>query len=156
MFIGLEDTHPPSFRTSCQVRSEYVGDGEDKSVISFDCMDQRMEAIMKMISEQGLTPENTVVLIHGDHPLMPIPGYSPTAIVGGQQQRKLAFILPFRKRQEIRKRLTVYDITPTLFDELQIEYSPQFPFGRSGFSKDPGQNPTQVAVDFLWRYLNLQ
>lgn len=156
LFMGLEDTHPPAFRTSCRVRSEYVGDGENKCIRSFDCMDQRMETIMRMISDQGLTAENTVVLIHGDHPLMPTMKYYQTSLAGRQVTRKLAFIFPFRKRQEIHKRLTVYDITPTLFDELQIEYSPAFPFGRSAFRDETGQEPTSATVDFLWRYLNLE
>ena len=111
---------------------------------------------MRMISEQGLTAENTVVLIHGDHPLMPSMKYYQTSVAGRQGTRKLAFIFPFRKREEIHKRLTVYDITPTLFDELQIEYSPAFPFGMSAFRDEMGQEPTDATVDFLWRYLNLE
>ena len=154
MFLGLEDTHPP-FRVNCDVRSAYAGTDGNKCMHAFDCMDQWLEIIMKMIMAQGLTSENTVIIIHGDHPLMRIAGGYKRSLVGEQAERKMAFIMPLNNSGVITKRTTVYDITPTLFDELQIDYSPEFPFGKSMLGEAPGEDPTKATIDFLWRYLNL-
>ena len=154
LFIGLEDTHP-DFKVRCDVRSEYAGADGNQCMQAFDCMDQWLETIMGIIRKQGLTPDNTIIIIHGDHPLMRTYRYYTESIVGPQLKRKMAFIFPYGERKVINKSLTVYDITPTLFDMLQIGYSPEFPFGRSIFSDEIGQTPTDASVDFLWKYLNL-
>ena len=154
LFIGLEDTHP-AFKVTCDVRTEYAGTDDNRCLQAFDCMDQRMESIMGMIRQQNLTPNNTVIIIHGDHPLMPTIKHYTTSVVGRSAKRKLAFILPYSEPKVIQKRVTVYDITPTLFDMLQIGCSPKFPFGSSAFSAEPGQDPTDATLAFLMRYLSI-
>ena len=153
LFIGLEDTHP-NFKVLCDVRKEHAGTDGNKCLQAFDCMDQKLETIMGIIRKHGLTPDNTIIIIHGDHPLMRSLHYT-NSVIGSQTKRKMAFIFPFSEPKVINKPLTVYDITPTLFDMLQIGYSPEFPFGRSAFSDEPGQTPTEASVDFLWEYLKL-
>jgi arylsulfatase A-like enzyme len=51
------------------------------------------------------------------------------------QTRRLFLSVPTRQRQVIVKKMTIYDIAPTVLDLLGIDYKPKFVLGRSVFEK---------------------
>jgi phosphoglycerol transferase MdoB-like AlkP superfamily enzyme len=144
LHIATGDTHPfPDYYVDprCAKRTK----GYPRILRSFDCTDQVIE---RFINEFQMLPlaNNTEVLIYGDHLIMNgarrgIQLYEPRYIYGG---------MPLRPRKLITKRISIYDVAPTIMELAGVEYEPKFPFGASIFSSKVGAVPTQSHLQFIY------
>ena len=150
LMLGFEDTHP-MFRVECAPRQDITGN--ERILNSCDCLDQDLQDLMQILKQNDVTPENTVIVIHGDHPMV-LP--FDKVLIGTQMQRNMSIIFPYRTQNLINKTVTIYDIMPSVLDELGIDYQPKFPFGRPVTDPEPGHHPKPSTIDYLWDYFNLR
>jgi hypothetical protein len=144
LHILTGDTHPfPSYSVDprCLKRTK----GYPMLLESFDCVDQTIERFLQKFKNSPLA-NNTEVLIYGDHLIMKgarrgIHLYEPRYIFGG---------MPLRPPLLITKRISMYDIAPTIMELAGVEYEPKFPFGASVFSSKVGTVPTQSHLQFIY------
>lgn len=57
------------------------------------------------------------------------------------------------KKSVESKKITYYDVAPTILDLLNVKYSPPFPFGNSAFSADQNDPPSVDDFKFIYNYL---
>ena len=150
LLLGLEDTHP-MFRIECKPRTSVSG--TERIMESFDCMDQYMEELWSILKDNGVTRDNTVIVIHGDHNVIL---QFPNVLVGERMHRRLSVMFPFSPQRRINKTTTIYDIAPTVLEELGIDYEPHFPLGNPVTDPTPGKHPKESTMDFLWDYFRLR
>jgi hypothetical protein len=103
---------------------------------SFTSLDISLEKFVHSLEAKGLH-ERSELVIFGDHLCM---GYLP--VLSGIRRRLVA-IFPWRKRDErgLKKKLSYYDMAPTMLESLGLEYSPRFPWGSDIFGEDTGRVP---------------
>jgi phosphoglycerol transferase MdoB-like AlkP superfamily enzyme len=139
------DTHPlPRFHVDRRCKNRVPGYGT--LLRSFDCMDQMVEKLMA-----GLTTaqfwNRTEVIMYGDHTLLGKLGNRK--MVG---KRNMAMMLPTRPKGVVEKKMTIYDLGPTIMEILGVEYSPAFPFGVSMFSDEEGMLVEGKALDEILEF----
>lgn len=150
LLIGFCDTHPPYVEDGCKARA--AANNQTKGLRVFDCLDQRIEATLKLLREHGVNETNSVVVIQGDHTLR----WSAEAFTKGNRfERHMFALFPFEKPQRVDKRILHFDIAPTILDLLDIEYSPRFPYGRSIREQEESQLPTEQEYNYLLGMFNL-
>ena len=76
------------------------------------------------------------MIAFSDHLLMI--RFKEMGILKERSQRSLNIIIPTRPKHLIEKKVSIYDLTPTFLDLLDIEYSPKFIFGESLLSNKVG------------------
>lgn len=142
LHIATTDTHPvyPSLHKKCKLR---VPPNYMITLKEFDCYDQVMEEFFNKFEQLGLH-KNTVVIIYGDHPMMWLNGLKVV------EPRYLPIIIPYREVIEINRSISIYDLSHTIFDLLELDFSPKFPFGASLFGKTQGTVPKQDDFRFLF------
>ena len=144
LLLGFEDTHPNFCVHRCTPRKEMSGN--NKIAQAFDCVDQRIERLMTMIHKLGLNSSNTEIIIHGDHPIR---GRWPR-FVDYDRPRPMFMLFPHQKAKRLNHTVSLYDITPTLYDLMNIKYRPEFPFGSTAMkpkvTKDPTDNEKAYIV----------
>lgn len=140
--VGTTDSHPPyvNFHKKCK---NVLPECYTYSIRELDCYDQALREFFVKFEALGLH-KNTVVIIYGDHPNMWLNGLKV------QEPRYLPVIIPYRKAEEIDKDITIYDISHSIFDLLDLEVSPKFPFGASLFGNITGYPPDKEDFQLLF------
>jgi phosphoglycerol transferase MdoB-like AlkP superfamily enzyme len=142
------DTHSPyTISGKCD---DYLAKEDYPQIYrEFNCMDQRLRRIVEWIKELNLD-KSSEVLISGDYISMGNwEGIIPTP-------RQLAVFLPFRPQNRVWKvaqntrKLSYYDFAPTILDLLEVDYSPDFVFGKSMFGQKSGSVPSRNDLVFLY------
>lgn len=117
-----------------------------KAIIrSFDCVDQILENFFKKFEKSKLF-DTTEVILYGDHVLMS----GNRKKIKFTEPRSLVLSFPYRKKKADNKKVTLYDIAPTIMNMLGIQYSPKFPFGSDLFSKAPSHPPTVNDFEIIY------
>lgn len=142
LLILNEDTHFTDFKLAPNCDDSLEEKGYPLSLRSFTCEDQLLHKFLERIKKLGLD-ENTEVILFGDHLTMG----SNVEEFGRQSERNLSIFFPLRRQDELwemgrNKKITFYDIPPTILDLLGVEYKPRFPFGATMFGPDVGTAPT--------------
>lgn len=125
----------------------------------FTCFDRIFKKFYHKIGQMGLNASNTVLVVYGDHLTMGERSYYYGT------DRTLSLIFPLitknylekqyrtTKKALEKKKITYYDVAPTILDLLNIKYSPPFPFGNSAFSVEQNDPPTVDDFKFIYNYL---
>ncbi|KAK8866654.1 hypothetical protein M9Y10_009620 [Tritrichomonas musculus] len=125
----------------------------------FTCFDRIFKKFYNKLQSLGLNASNTVFAVYGDHLTMG----ERTYYYG--EDRTLSLIFPFitksylkqnlgvTKKAAEKKKITFYDVAPTILDLLNIHYSPPFPWGHSAFSADESDPPSVDDFKFIYNYL---
>ncbi|OHT07484.1 hypothetical protein TRFO_24207 [Tritrichomonas foetus] len=144
-----QDTHPYFY---ADPRCNYTGlsSNATRYMKSVHCFSQVLEKFMKKLEKLNINGENTEMMIFGDHLVMM--GFKDSIVDTPENPRKLMILFPFREKQEITKKVTYFDVAPTLLDMLGIEYSPPFPFGTNILSDEIGRTITEREILFLYNY----
>jgi hypothetical protein len=148
LHVANADTHPfPRYFVDprCKKRLPRAPD----LIRSFDCVDQILEDFLEKFRHSKLA-KRTVVFMYGDHLLMSGTFRGVTLL----EPRFMWAMLPFGPKQEITKKVSVYDFAPTLMDLLGIDYEPKFPFGTSMFAPKPGLVPDPTHFQFIYDHFS--
>lgn len=142
--IATTDTHPifPELHQKCKFR---VSPNSTKIIQEFDCYDQALEEFFTRFEKLDLH-KNTAVVLYGDHPMM----WPDDLKV--QDPRYLPVIIPYREVKEIDREISLYDLSHTIFDLLDLDVTPKFPFGASLVGNTTGSPPTSDDFKILFHF----
>lgn len=142
LHIANTDPHPsyPEVHKKCKLR---VSRRYNIAMKLYDCYDQALEEFFMKFEQLGLH-KNTVVLLYGDHPIMWTKGMKVT------EPRYLPAIFPYREVQEINRPITLYDLSHTLFEMLDLDIAPKFPYGSSLLGGVRGSPPSNTDFQVLF------
>lgn len=111
----------------------------------FDCFDQVFEKFYNEFKKSKFA-NNTEFFIYSDHIML-------TSVRGhGFENRSLTVMIPTRPKQLIKKKATIYDISPTIMDLIGVEIDPPFIFGESLLSDKVGMGINSTFVKYLYDY----
>jgi len=145
------DTHKTGCIT-CSTRSNVTG--YPRMLRAYDCVDQRVEALLERgLKRANLTQDNTEVVIYGDHTSWTA---GNDVIKGTRGDRDLVLFFPMQPRKVIAKRVTQYDILPTVLDHLGIAYKPSLPFGGSVHDPRVFIPPSSAELSWLFERFQIQ
>jgi arylsulfatase A-like enzyme len=137
LHIANTDTHPtPSFTVDSRCKKRF-SNWAPAIVRSYDCLDQILERFFQAFEDSPLF-QTTDLILYGDHILME----GNEKKIKLPKPRSLVLCFPYRERRVIAKRVTLYDLAPTIMQLLGVKYEPQFPFGADLFSADVGTPPS--------------
>jgi hypothetical protein len=72
------------------------------------------------------------------------------------EPRALVLCFPYRERRNITKEVTLYDLAPTIMEELGVDYKPTFPFGAHLFSEKVGRPPSLPDFQMIYNMMTTQ
>ena len=150
LHISNTDTHPfPGFYVDPRCKKR-VPD-YPFPLQSFDCFDQILEEFYNSFKQSKFI-NNTEMIAFSDHVLMH--KYKISGIEKDLKERSLNILIPTRPKKLIQKKASIYDLTPTFFDLIDVDYSPEFPFGKSILSNDIGTGVNKTYAKYIYDFFS--
>jgi membrane-anchored protein YejM (alkaline phosphatase superfamily) len=145
LHIANADTHPtPAFVVDGRCKKRFSLRAP-ALVRSYDCLDQILEHFFDAFEQSPLF-ESTDVILYGDHVLME----GSDRKIKLHKPRSLVLCFPYHAKKVITKKVTLYDLAPTVLQMLGVEYSPKFPFGADLFSEEVGKPPNVAGFQTFY------
>ncbi|KAK8877854.1 hypothetical protein M9Y10_004617 [Tritrichomonas musculus] len=135
-----EDTHPFFYVDKRCKPNKKAGNLEN----SVNCLDKLLKIFFEAFEKSDFF-ERTDVLMYGDHPAY-----------GNQNKyyrdpRKMLMFFPYLEKRRIKKKVTLYDVAPTILDMMGMEYFPPYPYGANMFDDEVvGNFPKNDEFNFIY------
>ena len=115
------------------------GDGSDRFLNAVHCSDQLISNWVQRLAEEGWLDHDTVLVITGDHNVLPNPGIRRLFSDRMISDLRVPMIVIGDTAEPTVRHGAAYDLAPTLLDMLGIRSNVRFALGRSLLQ--PGERP---------------
>ena len=152
LHIANTDTH--AFESVVDPRCTPRNNNTCQTQRCLDCFDQLLARFFRRF-EKRFNVDDFVVILYGDHPIMiNYMTINKLNCIKIKEPRLLTAFFPYMPHNVSHKNASLYDLTPTILELLNISYSPKFPHGVNLFSDQIGRVPDDDTYNFVFTYFS--